>query len=239
MSDAGAALAAEADRLAPAVASRLDAVRERIRAAGGDVDGVTVLAVTKGFGPAVSLAALRAGLSQVGENYAEELLEKAAVLAGEAVEWHFIGRIQRNKVGRLAPVVACWQSVSRPAEVAAIAARTGARPPGIFIEANLALDPTRPGARLEEIPALVETAAAALSVRGLMAVAPLGAGQVETGRLFRKLAALNGSLGLSELSIGMSGDLEEAVRAGSTMVRVGTALFGERDSHAPRRVLQE
>lgn len=233
-------MADEASRLASAVSGRLESVRERIQAAGGDPAAVTILAVTKGFGPAVCLAAEMVGLRQLGENYADELLAKAAALEGEDLRWHFIGRIQRNKVARLAPLVSCWQSVSRAAEADAIASRTHSRPPTVFLEVNLADDPARPGCPLGEVPALAEHVAdGGLGLRGLMAVAPLAAGAAEVGRLFRSLAELNSSLGLAELSIGMSGDLEEAVRAGSTMVRLGTALFGPRDSHTARRVLQE
>ena len=105
------------------------AVRARLEAAGGDPGAITVVAVTKGFGPGAAVAALAAGLTEVGENYAQELLAKAAALAAgpdssdRPVRWHYLGAVQRNKVARLAPVVACWQSVARGVEGEAIARR--------------------------------------------------------------------------------------------------------------------
>jgi len=232
-----------------AVAGGLERIRGRIAGAGGDPAQVTIVAVTKGFGPDAPRAALRGGLSQIGENYAVELLDKAAEIAGDggAVPcWHFLGRVQRNKIPRLAPVVGCWQSVSRAEEAVAIARRSPR--PEIFVEVDVSAIPGRPGCEPAEAPAVVEAAVAAgCLVRGLMSVAPLAqqgdaAGQARAARAaFTTVARLAADLGLKELSMGMSADLEVAVEAGSTMVRVGTALFGERpanDPHARRHGLQ-
>src|SRR5262245_6184977 len=98
------------------VAANLEAVRARIRDAGGVPDDVTIVAVTKGFGPDAVEAAVGAGLENVGENYAQELEAKAATLTPSAAarcRWHFLGHVQRNKVGRLCPHVRLWQSVDR------------------------------------------------------------------------------------------------------------------------------
>lgn len=235
---AGEALVAEAEHLAGDVQRRLERAREQISAAGGDPGKVTVVAVTKTFGPKAPLAAALAGVRDIGENYADELVEKASALAGlepAPVRWHFIGAIQRNKVGRLAPVVSLWQTLSREVEAKAIAGHVAPVLAKVLIEVNLAGDPGRPGCPLGEVPALVEAAReAGVEPLGLMAVAPQGSSESEAYRAFSTVAELARSLALSELSMGMSGDLEPAVRAGTTMVRLGTALFGPRNASAGR-----
>jgi pyridoxal phosphate enzyme (YggS family) len=209
-----------------AVAANLAGVHDRIRAAGGDPGRVTVVAVTKGFGPEVARAALDAGLSVLGENYAQELLDKVAALAPARPSWHFLGRLQTNKVRHLAPHVALWQSVDRPGVVREIAKRA----PGaaVLVQLNLSGEPQKGGAALADGPALVGLARdEGLDVRGLMGVGP--AGEPEDARPgFERLVALADALELPERSIGMSADLEVAVRAGATMVRVGRDLFGPR-----------
>jgi pyridoxal phosphate enzyme (YggS family) len=217
-----------------AVAARAADVRARIGAAGGGPD-VGLLAVTKGFGPDAVVAARSAGLVAVGENYAQELVDKAGALGGgPQPEWHFIGRLQRNKVRRLAPLVALWQSVDRPELAAEIARRC----PGaaVLVQLNLSGEAQKGGCPPEAVPALVEQAVElGLDVRGLMGVAR--AGPVEASRPgFRRLVALADDLDLPVRSIGMSADLEVAVEEGSTMVRVGRDLFGPRPSAAgPQR----
>lgn len=209
------------------VAERLAEVRRRIAAAGADPSAVTVLAVTKGFDVTAVRAAMSVGLVEVGENYAAELLSKAAALApGEQPRWHFLGAVQRRKVRDLAPVVGCWQALSRLVEGEAIARHA----PGasVFVEVDVAGVAGRPGVSWDEAPALVEgLRRLELDVRGLMAVGP--AGPPELARpVFRRLAALAGALELAELSMGMTDDLEVAVAEGATMVRIGRALFGPR-----------
>ncbi len=205
-----------------AVAARLAEVRRRIEVAGGDPERVRIVAVTKGFGPEAVEAALAAGLEDVGENYAQELVTKAPRVAGTP-RWHFLGAVQRNKVPALAPLVACWQSVARAVEGEAIARRR----PGalVLVEVELTGRPGRNGCRLDAVPALVaDLVADGLDVRGLMTVAP----QEDAQATFRAVRELADRLGLPERSMGMTGDLEAAVAEGSTMVRVGRALFGER-----------
>jgi uncharacterized pyridoxal phosphate-containing UPF0001 family protein len=208
------------------VAGRLADVRRRIAAAGGDPRRVEVVAVTKGFGPWAPRAASAAGLQSVGENYAEELLDKAAILADAALEWHYLGAVQRRKVRRLASVVSCWQTVARAEEASAIAAAAPGAP--VFVEVDVTGIAGRPGVAPRAAAELVKTVRElGLRVRGLMAVGP--AGSPEAARAaFRQLAQMAGDLGLSELSMGMTEDLEIAVSEGSTMVRVGRALFGDR-----------
>ncbi|MGH9297896.1 MAG: alanine racemase, partial [Acidimicrobiales bacterium] len=150
---------------------------------------------------------------------------------------HYLGRVQRNKVGKLAPFVDCWQSVGRLVEAEAIVRHAdGTRPPEIFVEVNLERAPDRPGAAPEDVPRLVTSATAAgCHVRGLMAVGALAGTRSGGGTLrFELVTQLSQELGLTERSIGMSDDLEAAVAAGTTMVRIGRALFGERSRESPR-----
>lgn len=203
-------------------------VHRRIESAGGDPSSVRVVAVTKGFGPEAAEAALAAGLSDLGENYAQELLSKHEAVrppAGTAPRWHFLGAVQRNKIRSLAPVVDCWQSVAREVEGAEIARRR----PGatVLVQLDVTGSAGRNGCRPDEVTSLVRSLAGlGLVVAGLMTVAPpdpLGARGA-----FRALRELADGLGLPERSMGMSGDLELAVAEGATMVRLGTALFGGR-----------
>ena len=214
---------------APAViAARADAVRQRIADAGGDPDRVRLLAVTKGFGPEVAGAALAAGLVDLGESYAQELVAKAPVLAAGPVapRWHLIGRLQRNKVRSLAPLVHRWDSVDRLELGREIAHRA----PGatVLVQVNVTDEPQKGGCAPAEVDGLVAALQGeGLVVEGLMAVGRAG-DEVATREGFATLVAAADRLGLPERSIGMSGDLEAAVAAGSTMVRIGRDLFGDR-----------
>ncbi len=212
--------------LAEGVAGRLATVRRRIEAAGGDPSRVRVVAVTKGFGPTAAAAARACGILDVGESYAAELAAKApAVAAG--TRWHFLGQVQRNKVGLAAPWVHTWHGLDRVAEGEAIASAA----PGARVMVQVAAVPSgvgRGGCAPEEVPPLVAALRAlGLEVVGLMALGP--AGPPERARAtFRAVGRLAGELGLAERSMGMSGDLEVAVSEGATIVRVGQALFGPR-----------
>jgi pyridoxal phosphate enzyme (YggS family) len=205
------------------VAERVAAVRERVAGAGGE-GRVTIVAVTKGFGPDAVAAAVAAGLDDVGESYAQELLTKAGAVAPP--RWHFVGRLQANKVRSLVGTVSLWQSVDRPRLVDELARRApGAR---VLVQVDVSGEPSKGGCPPAEVPALVERASAAgLEPAGLMAVGPLGPPE-DARPGFRAVTALADRLGLPERSMGMSADLEVAVQEGSTMVRVGTALFGQR-----------
>lgn len=219
------------------VGRRLAAVRERIAAAGRRPDEVVVVAVTKGFGADAVHAATAAGIGDVGENYAQELSDKwQATQATQATQtattptterrWHFLGRVQRNKVRSIAPVVHLWQGVDRVAAGEEIARRApGAR---VLVQVRIDDGPGRNGCPPDDVPALVdELDRMGLDVRGLMAVGP--AGPAELARPgFRTVSALADRLGLAERSMGMTEDLDVAVQEGSTMVRVGRGLFGAR-----------
>jgi pyridoxal phosphate enzyme (YggS family) len=215
-------------RLDPeAVAARAAEVRRRIDAAAGGRP-VTIVAVTKGFGADAVEAALAAGLPDVGENYAQELVAKAEELGDRAAgaRWHMIGRLQRNKVRLLSDRVAWWQTVDRLDLAAEIARRApGAR---VLVQLNLSGEEQKGGCRIDEAAGLVDACRDVdVRVDGLMGVAP--AGPPEAARPgFRRLVELADELALPVRSIGMSGDLDVAVEEGSTMVRVGTAIFGPR-----------
>lgn len=212
---------------AESVAAGLAEVRRRIASVAPRPESVRVVAVTKGHGAEAIRAAIAAGLTDIGENYAQELLAKAAVVGdGGDARWHFLGAIQRNKVRDLARRVAVWQSVDRVEEAERIAS-FGSRAE-VMIEVALAPGPGRAGVAPGRTAAVVEAVrATGLQVVGLMAVgAP---GPPEGAREgFRWLAGEARRLGLAEVSMGMTADLEVAVQEGSTMVRVGTALFGPR-----------
>jgi pyridoxal phosphate enzyme (YggS family) len=164
----------------------------------------------------------------LGENYAQELEAKAAQLADSVVEpeWHFIGRLQRNKVRRIADVVTSWDSVDRSELLGEIAKRApGAR---VLLQVNVSDEPGKGGCEPAELDRLLATAAdAQLQVDGLMTVGRTGDPE-EARPGFRLLRRLCDENGLRVCSMGMSNDLDVAVDEGSTLVRVGTALFGPR-----------
>jgi pyridoxal phosphate enzyme (YggS family) len=217
---------------AEVVCDRLGAIRERIRIAGGD-DQVVIVGVTKGHPASVVRTAIAAGVDQIGESYAQEWAKKSAELgdlvSGPDVVRHFIGQLQTNKVRAVAPIVDVFQTVDRPSLVEALATRASAA--RVMVQVDLAGVSGRGGVALGEAPALVERATSAgLVVEGLMGVAPVPDpdDRAVSRRAFERLRDLRDQLGLRVLSIGMSDDLEDAVAEGSTMVRIGTDLFGPR-----------
>lgn len=216
--------------MSDAIAERVTDVRGRIEAAarraGRDPASVTLVAATKTVDVARVQAVVDAGVTDVGENRAQELLTKTAVAAAPPLEvrWHFLGRLQRNKVKALAPWVTCWQSVDRPELGAEIARRApGAR---VLVEVNLAEEPQKGGCPPGALADLVERLRAdGLDVAGLMTVPPRDG---DPRRFFGALREHAAALELRELSMGMSDDYEIAVEEGATLVRVGRALFGPR-----------
>jgi len=212
------------------VADALAGVRERIRAAaraaGRDPGDITLVAVTKTVPLDRIRDALGAGELDLGENRAQELLDKAEALRPTFPElrWHFIGRLQRNKVRSLAPHVALWQSVDRGPLAAEIARHApGAR---VLVQVNVAREARKGGCAPEDVPGLLaECRALGLDVAGLMTIPPL---EGDPTPVFAGLRRLTDESGLATCSMGMSGDFERAIAAGSTMVRVGSAIFGPR-----------
>jgi pyridoxal phosphate enzyme (YggS family) len=208
------------------VAERLAEVQGRIERAGARPGSVTVVAVTKGMGPQAVEAAVGAGLVDIGENYAQEMLAKLSMAPARA-RWHFLGQPQSNKLARLAPHVWLWHGLDSDEHAFALARRSPSA--SVLVQVRTAGPPGRHGVSPSRVPALVESArAAGLDVRGLMAVGPRPATPAEVRRCFGEVARLAASLGLSELSMGMSADFDLAVAEGATIVRLGTALFGPR-----------
>lgn len=226
------------------VTRRLSVVRNRIESAGGDSARVKVVAVTKGFTVRAVQAAVEAGICDIGENYAQEMLEKVAALAEpsegartlrarEGLCWHYLGSIQRRRVKDIAGVVRLWQTVSRLEEGEAIARRCAAA--RVLVEVETTGIPGRNGCSPAMVAGLVHSLGDLdLEVDGLMTIGPPG-DLDGSRRAFRTTATLGHDLGLRELSMGMSDDLEVAVEQGATMVRVGRALFGEREPREPGR----
>ena len=229
-------------------ADRLQAVRDRIaaaaRVAGRDPAEVRLVAVSKTW-PADAVRELAAlGQADFGENRAQELTAKAAELSDLPLRWHMVGQLQRNKAAAVARLGAVVHSVDRlplARTLARVGVETG-RPVEVFLQVDLGGPEgelaARGGADPAEIPALADAVAATegLVLRGLMAVAPRGE---EPGPAFERLAALAERVrrdhpDARDVSAGMTADLEEAVAAGSTLVRVGTALFGERPLPSPQ-----
>jgi len=212
------------------VAARLAEVEARVAAVGVDPKSLTVVAVTKGFGPETAQAALEAGVADLGENYAAELESKAAVLS-DATRWHFLGRMQRNKLSWLARWVHAWHSLDRVSAAEALSkVAPGAR---VFVEVNLSGQAERPGCAPQDLDELVERCRKLpLDLRGLMALGVVGDPEA-TRRAFRWLAGASRRLGLSELSMGMSDDFEIAVQEGATTLRLGRAIFGPRPPARP------
>lgn len=214
------------DQIAAAVAAVRERVASAARRAGRDPGAVTLIGATKTVDAARIAAALDAGLTDVGENRAQELLAKAPELArrAHAPTWHFVGQLQRNKVASLVPWVVCWHSVDRLPLGEAIARRApGAR---VLVEVNLGDEASKGGCTPADAPALVDALRGlALDVDGLMTVAPQHG---EPRGWFAALREMAASLQLTGLSMGMSGDFEAAVEEGATMVRVGRAIFGAR-----------
>lgn len=221
-----------ADNAAASV--RVARVRERIAEAaaraGRDPASVTLVAATKTVPVERVAAVVAAGVVDLGENRAQELIAKAPTLVDAPARWHFLGQLQRNKVRALARWVACWQSVDREQLGREIAHRApGAR---VLVEVNLGGEPQKGGCQPSEVAPLVDAlTAAGLDVSGLMAVPPAGD---DPRRWFARLRELGAHLELAELSMGMTDDFEVAVEEGATMVRVGRALFGSR-AETPER----
>lgn len=216
--------------LAERIAERTGAVRARLdEQVGRDV---RMVAVTKAHPPTVAWAAAIAGHRDLGENYAQELVAKAEFLSdrGADVRWHMIGAVQTNKVKALAPILGWWHTIDRAKLVRSVASRSpGAQ---VLIQRNLSGDANKTGCAIDEVePLLVQAVDAGLEVLGLMGVATEGAPELAASE-FGSLVAQADELGLTERCIGMTSDLDVALAAGATTVRLGSMLFGTRPGSA-------
>ena len=218
------------------IAENLARVRGRIaeacREVGRDAGSVRLVAVSK-FHPSSAIrAAFAAGQHELGENYAQELVDKARELHDlSGLRFHFIGGLQRNKAKLLIGVAQTIETVASAAGARALHERAVALNvrPEVLLQVNVAGEAQKSGVAPSELASLVSEVRAlcALELKGLMTIPPAGDLTVAEA-CYRTLAQLAEQHGLDELSMGMSDDLEVAVRAGSTCVRVGTAIFGPR-----------
>ena len=209
------------------VAQNLAAVRERVSRAGRNPDEVSIVAVTKGFDISVCREAVAAGLHMLGENRVQEALGKMDQLPD--AEWHLIGHLQTNKVRQAAGRFALIQSVDSTRLAEAIAKVAPAQP--VLVEVNVSREPQKSGADPDRALELINAVAGMLDLRGLMAMGPSAGDPTPAFVQVRELhSEAEQRLGkkLPILSMGMSGDFEAAVAAGSTMLRLGQALFGPR-----------
>src|SRR5579872_3327515 len=225
------------------LAANLAEVRQRIAAAcgaaGRDATDVTLIAITKTF-PASDVRLLASlGVRDVGENRDVEAAPKAAACADLDLTWHFVGQLQTNKAASVARYASVIHSVDRIRLVTALgaAARKAGRRLRCLVQVSLDDEPGRGGAPADQVLAIADAVAsqAGLDLGGVMAVAPLAAEPVPGGPLaaFQRLAGTAAQVraqhpGAVMISAGMSGDLEAAIAAGATHVRVGTALLGGR-----------
>ena len=220
------------------LAQRLADVRRRMAkacaAAGRDVSELTLIAVTK-TRPASDVRLLHElGLADVGENRDSEAAPKAAQCADLDLTWHFVGQLQTNKAASVVRYASVVHSVDRPRLIGALgrAARGAGRVVECLVEVSLDGDPARGGAVADDVPALAEALAAeeGLILGGVMAVAPLSMAPADAFTRLLASAAVVRAIrpGATVISAGMSGDLEAAVGAGATHLRIGTALLGDR-----------
>jgi pyridoxal phosphate enzyme (YggS family) len=202
-------------------------VSARIAATGRNPDEVAIVAVTKGFDVSVCRLALQAGLRSLGENRVQEALKKMDDVPG--ADWHLIGHLQTNKVKQAAGRFALIQSVDSVRLAEAIARHAPSQ--AVLIEVNIAREPQKSGAAPEDALELAVGVANLLDLQGLMGMGPVTG---DPAPAFNELRRLHDDVeqrvgkGLPVLSMGMSGDFEAALAAGSTMLRLGQALFGPR-----------
>ena len=219
------------------IAERLSGLRARIAAAaaraGRRDDEVLLLAVSKTKPASAVRAAYAAGQRDFGENYVQELAQKADALKDLAdLRWHAIGRLQRNKardVARWASVVHAIDRFELAEELDRRASKLEKRL-SVLVEVNVAGEGTKGGCSLDEAPRLIDQvrALSALELVGLTTIAPDVDDPEQVRPVFASLRALARAHGLRELSMGMSNDFEVAIEEGSTLVRIGTAIFGAR-----------
>jgi pyridoxal phosphate enzyme (YggS family) len=211
------------------------AVEKRISAAcarsGRARSEVTLVAVSKTFSASMIDDAIAAGLTEIGENRVQEARDKKPSVRG-AARWHLIGHLQSNKAKdavRIFDVIQTVDSVALAEKIGRAADALG-KQQDVLLEVNIGDEPQKSGVATADLQALARDVRkiAALRVRGLMSIPPVES-EEQTRRYFRQLRVLRDALGMDELSMGMSDDFEIAIEEGSTMVRIGRAIFGSRD----------
>ena len=224
------------------ITDHLRQVRDRVKKAASDAarsaDEITIVAVSKKHPVTAIEAAYAAGQCDFGENFVQEVATKIEALNRPDIRWHFIGHIQANKTKDVARLFDWVHTIDR----IKVARRLNdqrphyAAPLNVCIQVNLAEEPQKGGAAADEVAGLAEAILELprLRLRGLMTMPPVDAGDATSKALFLELAGIKSTLvakglELDTLSMGMSADLETAVTCGSTIVRIGTAIFGSRD----------
>jgi pyridoxal phosphate enzyme (YggS family) len=226
------------------IASNLDAIRQRIdraaRASGRKGSDIKLVAVTKTVGVDRIRQAVSHGITAVGENRVQELVEKYQQLEGLGLEWHMIGHLQTNKVKYIVDKVSLIHSVDRIELVSEIQkrAKAAARKVDVLIQINVSGEQSKFGISVEDALPFVEQVSRydSLSVKGLMTIAPYAEHPEEIRPVFRRLKEIFERLketniagvSMDYLSMGMTGDFELAIEEGANIVRVGTGIFGER-----------
>lgn len=220
------------------IAQRISAIYKRIShcamRAGRDPLEVKLIAVSKGVSAEVIKSAIDLGLRAFGENRVKEALEKSQLLAGlkEDIEWHMIGHLQRNKAKnavRLFELIHSVDSISL-AETINRHARDIGKLQRVLIEVKLSPEPTKTGIGVDGLEPLIVSIRDMENIKleGLMTMPPYSDNPEGSRPFYRRLREIARGYGLRELSMGMSGDFEVAIEEGSTMVRIGSAIFGER-----------
>ena len=229
-----------------AIASNLFRVRQSIaevaHTCAGSSDAIRLIAVSKGHQPSAIAAAIAAGQKDFGENTSQEALTKIPHFQNQGLEWHFVGHLQTNKA-KFIPGNFSWLHSLDNLDLARKLSRRAQELSAninILIEVNVTRDPKKhgiaPDALADFVEQFLKENLPALSLRGLMTIGPHAAPEKEIRGCFAKLRELRDACrtryaltGFTELSMGMSGDYVEAIKEGATMLRVGTAIFGDRD----------
>lgn len=221
------------------IAANLAAVRSRVAAAceraGRSQDSVELVGASKTMAAPLVMAALDAGLTSLGENYVQDAEPKILELRerGYRPTWRMIGHLQTNKVGKALDLFDTIDSVDS-IHLAQAIDRRAVTSVDVLIEVNLLEEPSKTGCRPADLPHLLDatTALPHLDVRGLMTIGPLGASHAEIRPVFARLRELAGRYGFARVSMGMTDDFEVAIEEGSTIIRVGRAIFGDRPARS-------
>ena len=226
------------------IGDSIEHIRGRIAktclAAGRDPSDVTLLAVSKTFSAERVAEAVQHGITSIGENYVQELLQKRSSLNDDRIRWHFIGHLQSNKVKHVIEwihLIHAVDSVSLAQEISARAAKAR-RTMDILLEVNTTGEKSKFGLRPEHTVEFVRSLADLENIRisGLMTIGPFLPDPEGSRPMFRSLRLLKDELSnlsqpnvsMTHLSMGMTGDFEVAIEEGATIVRIGTAIFGSR-----------
>jgi hypothetical protein len=194
-------------------------------------EGITIVAVSKGVAAQAIEAAVKAGITQIGENRVQEARDKIAYLSPlePRPTWHMVGHLQSNKANTAVEIFDIIHSVDSIRLAEAVSRRAQNIFP-VLLQVNISGEATKSGFSMAELPQALEEIGRLplLEVKGLMTIAPLVKDPEEVRPIFRRLRELRDELGLEHLSMGMTDDFEVAVEEGATMLRIGRAIFGER-----------